>query len=94
MTRNSHVLRLEGTKHSTPASTNMSMLTLSFFAVFIANAIAVDYVLHPDKEKDFDGIAITNLKPVPHCTRKTKTGDRLKVHFNATMPDGKLIEST
>ena len=72
----------------------MSFLTFSLFALFIANTLAVDYVLHPDKDKDFDGIAITNLKSVDYCPRKTKSGDRLKVHFNATMPDGKLIEST
>lgn len=72
----------------------MSPLAVSILVALVASTFAVDYVLHPDKEKDFDGIAITKLKSAEHCTRKTKTGDRLKVHFNATMPDGKLIEST
>ena len=72
----------------------MAFLIVSLVSLLVANTFAVDYVLHPDKDKDFDGIAITNLKTIDHCTRRTKTGDKLKVHFNATMPDGKLIEST
>ena len=72
----------------------MSFITFSLLLLFVANTFAVDYVLHPDKNRDFDGIAVTNIKTARDCTRKTKIGDRLKVHFNATMPDGKLIEST
>ena len=72
----------------------MHFLALFVTSMIVAKSYAVDYVINPDKTKDFDGIAITKLHQPTYCDKRTKTGDRLKVHFNASLPDGKVFEST
>ena len=51
-------------------------------------------MVNPDSsQKDYDGIGIGMVKRPPYCDRTTRKGDKLRVHFNGTLPDGSVFES-
>ena len=64
--------------------------------MFAANAFSMDYVVDPDKSvpgEDFEGIGIGMVSRPSFCDRTTQRGDKLKVHFNASLGDGKVFET-
>eukprot|EP00794_Sanderia_malayensis_P017399 gene17399-19142_t len=66
--------------------------------VAVANVLALDYVIDPEKKastkEDFQGIGIGLVSRPAYCERTTQRGDKLTVHFNASMADGKVFETT
>jgi len=69
-----------------------------FFTIILAtNALAMDYVVDPEKKsskEEFQGVGIGMVSRPSYCERTTQRGDKLQVHFNASMGDGKVFETT